>query len=113
MRRIACSTRFLRGARATAAVRGQAHAQLPAGGQDLRLDSAREQRVLDLQVGDRMDGVGAAHRFGSCLRQADVPHIARTDHLCDGSDGLLDWYVWVYPAEAVGVDVIGAEASQG
>ena len=62
------------------------------------------------RIGDSTQGV---HRFGSCLRQADVPHIARTDHLCDGSDGLLDWYVWVYPAEAVGVDVIGAEASQG
>jgi hypothetical protein len=57
--------------------------------------------------------MGAAHSLGSRLRQADQPHIARTDHLCDGSDGLLDRHLWVYPTEAVDVDVIGAKAQQG
>jgi hypothetical protein len=95
------------------AVGGHAHAQLPAGGQGLRLDPARQQRVLDLQVGHWMGGMRAPERLGSCLRQADVAHPAGVDHLRDRSDRVLDRDGRVHATEAVDVDVIGAQALQG
>ena len=45
------------------AVGGDADAELARRRQDLVLDPARDQRVLDLQVGDRVDGGGAADRL--------------------------------------------------
>ena len=52
------------------AIGGDADAELAAGRQDLILDAARDQRIFDLQVGDRVDGVGAAQRLRADLRQA-------------------------------------------
>src|SRR4029453_17090191 len=60
-----------------------------------------------------MSGVGAAYCFGSRLRQADVSHVTGGDHFRDGPDCLLDWHLWVHPAKAIDVDVIGAEPAQG
>ena len=58
------------------AVGRDADAQLAHGGQDLLLDAAREQRVLDLDVGDRVHGGRAPDRLRADLGQADVPHVA-------------------------------------
>src|SRR4051794_37439066 len=44
------------------AVGGDADAELPAGRKDLGLDAPADQRVLDLQIADRRDRVGAADR---------------------------------------------------
>ena len=45
------------------------------------LDAARDQRVLDLQVGHRVHGVRPTDRLDTDLGQADVPHKARLDEL--------------------------------
>jgi hypothetical protein len=54
-------------------VRGDADAQVAQRGQDLRLDATRDQRVLDLQVGDRVHRVRPADRVGADLGQAEYP----------------------------------------
>ena len=59
-------------------------------GEDLVLDAARDQRVLDLQVGDRVHRGGAADRLGADLGEPDVAHVAGLDQLGDRADGLLD-----------------------
>ena len=51
-------------------------AQLAAGGQDRRLDPARDQRVLELHVADRVHRGGPADRLGADLGEADVAHVA-------------------------------------
>ena len=45
------------------AVGGDADAKLAAGRQDLVLDAARDQRIFDLQIADRMHGGGAPDRL--------------------------------------------------
>ena len=94
------------------AVRGDRDAELAAGGQDLLLQAARQQRVLDLQVGDRVDGGGAADRLGADLGQADVAHVAGLDHLRDRPDRLLDRHVRVEPRGPVLVGVVRAQAAE-
>jgi hypothetical protein len=80
--------------------------------QDLVLDAARDQRVFDLQVGDRVHGMGLADGLGADFRQADVAHIAGLDHVGDGADRVLDRHVRVQARRAVDVDVVGAQALQ-
>ena len=80
--------------------------------EDLALDPARQQRVLDLQVGDGVDGGGAAQRVRADLREADVADEAGLDHLGDRSDGLLDRHRLIEPRRAVDVDVVRAEPPQ-
>ena len=46
------------------AIGGDADAELAAGGQDRLLDAARDQRIFDLQVDDRMHRGGTADRLG-------------------------------------------------
>ena len=72
------------------AVSGDADAELATGRQDLRFDSAREERLLDLQVGDRMDGMGAAHGVGAGLRESDMSDVPGLYHVRDCADGVLD-----------------------
>jgi hypothetical protein len=94
------------------AVGGHADPQLAAGRQDLLLETAREERVLDLQVTDRVDGGRAANGVGAGLREADVADIARLDHLGDRAHGLLDRDVRVDARRPVDVDVVGPKAPQ-
>lgn len=49
------------------AVRRDADAQFARGGDDLVLDAARDEGVLDLEVGDRRGGGGPADRVGADL----------------------------------------------
>lgn len=95
------------------AVGGDGDAQFAGGGQDLVLDAAGDQRVLDLEVGDRGGGGGAADRRGADLAEADVPDVPLLDEFGDGADGLLDRDVGVEPGDAVDVDVVDAEALEG
>jgi hypothetical protein len=94
------------------AVGGDADAELAARGQDRRLDAAREQRVLDLQVADRANRRSTPQRFDAHLGEADVAHVAGVDHLAERADGLLDGHRWVESRRAVDVEVIGAEPAQ-
>ena len=94
------------------AIGGDADAELAAGRQDVALDAARDQRVLDLQIGDRMHRVRAADGFGADFRQADVPIAARLHHVGDRADRVLDRHVGIEPRRAVDVDVVDAEPLQ-
>jgi hypothetical protein len=94
------------------AVGGDPDPELAAGRQDLGLDAARDQRVLDLQVADRVRRRRAADRVRADLRQADVAHVAGLHELGDRADRLLDRHVGVQARGAVDVDVVDAEAGQ-
>ena len=91
----------------------EADAQLAQQRQQLGLRVTGPQRVLGLQRGDRVDGVGAADRLGAGLGQADVPDLALGDQLGQRADGLLDRRVRVDPVLVVEVDAVGAEPLQG
>jgi hypothetical protein len=73
------------------------------------LGVAGPQRVLGLQRGERVDGVGAADCAGAGLGQADVADLAFGDQFGQGAGGLLDGGVRVDPVLVVQVDVVGAE----
>src|SRR5690606_15450746 len=62
-------------------VGGDADAQLTGGGQDLLLEGAGDQRVLDLQVADGRDRGGPADGVGADLAEADVPDVPLLDQL--------------------------------
>src|SRR5690606_10955593 len=94
------------------AVGGDADAQAAGDRQDLGLDVARQQGVLDLQVADRVDGRGAAQRRGADLGQADVADVSGLDEFGDGADGVLDGHAGVEAGGTVDVDVVGAEPPQ-
>ena len=83
-----------------------------AGGQNLRLDAARQQRILDLQIADRMHRMRPADGIGADLRQADVPDVTGLHHLGDGADGILDRHVRIEPRRTIDVDIIGTQAAQ-
>jgi hypothetical protein len=94
------------------AVGGDADAQLAAGRQHAGLDAAREQRVLDLEVHDRMDRVRPAERLGAGLREPDVADVAGLDHLRDGADRVLDRHRGIDAGGAVDVHVVRVEPAQ-
>ena len=80
--------------------------------EDIALDAARDQRVLDLQVTDRPDGRGAPDGLRSDLGEPDVPHIPGVDELADGADRLLDGHRGIQARRPIDVDVVGTEALQ-
>jgi len=95
------------------AVGGDGDAKFAAGAEDVVLDAARDQRVLNLQIANGMDGGGAADGLRADFRKPDVPHVARLDHLGDGADGFLDGHLRIDARRAIDVDVLDAEALQG
>ena len=90
----------------------EADAQLAQQRKQLGLRIAGPQRVLGLQRGDRVHGVGAADRLGAGLRQADVQHLALGHQLGERADGLLDRRVRVDAVLVVEVDAVGPEPLQ-
>jgi hypothetical protein len=94
------------------AVGGDPDVELSARREDLLLDPARDQRVLDLQVDDRVDGVRAADGRGADLGEPDVADVAGIDELRDRAHGLLDRHVGVQARRAVDVDVVRAEPGE-
>src|SRR4051812_17387620 len=91
------------------AVGRDADAQLAAGRQDSVLDPARDQRVLDLQVADRVDRRGPADGPSPDLGQADMPDVARLHHVGDGTNSVLDRHLRVEARGPVDVDMIDAQ----
>ena len=70
---------------------------------------APPQRVLALQRGHRLDGVGPADRRRPGLGQAEVPDLARRDQLADRAGDVLDRHVRVDPVLVEEVDHVGAQ----
>ena len=89
-------------------VGNESDAQFAQQRQQFRLRVTRPKRVLGLQGGDGVDGVGPTDRGGAGLGQADVPDLALGDQLGQGADGVLDGRVRVDPVLVVQVDVVGA-----
>jgi hypothetical protein len=70
------------------------------------------QRVLDLQIADRVNGIGAPDRVGTDLGKADMADIACLHHVGDCADGVLDRHRRVKTGWAVDVDVLGIEPAE-
>ena len=102
----------VREALAERGIRHEADAEFAQQRQHLGLVVAGPQRVLRLQRGDRVHGVGAADRVDPGLGQPDVADLALGDQFGDGADGVLDRGVRVDPVLVVQVDVVGVEPSQ-
>jgi hypothetical protein len=94
------------------AVGGDADAKLATGRENVVLDAARDQRIFDLQVGDRVRGVGAPNGVGADFRKTDMFDIAGLHHLGDGADRFLDRHRRIEPRRAVDVDMIDPEPLQ-
>src|SRR6185437_3300638 len=94
------------------AVRSDANAQLATRRQNFRLDTARGERVLDLQIADRMYGMGTPQGRGAHLGQTDITHIPCLDHLADGTYRVLDRHLRIEPRRTVDVDVVNTEPLQ-
>ena len=80
--------------------------------QNVALDAARDQRVFDLQVDDRMHRVRPANGVGADLGQADMPDPAGLDHVGHRADALLDRHVGIEPRRPIDVDGVDAEPLQ-
>src|SRR5204862_193279 len=63
------------------AVGGVADAEFAGGRQDFSLDAAGEQRILDLEIGDRVHGGGAAQGLHAHFGQSDVADVAGAHQL--------------------------------
>ena len=94
------------------AERNEADPELLEGGQDRLLGLAPPQRVLALQGGDRLDGVGAADRLHAGLGQAEVADLALVDEVLDGAGDVLDRDVRVDAVLVEQVDRVGAQSLQ-
>ena len=81
--------------------------------QDPPLRSAADQRVLDLQVGNRVDGVCAADGVGPHLGQSNGADIPGLHEIRNRADGLFDRLLRIETTWAVDVDMIDAEAPEG
>src|SRR5271166_457294 len=88
----------------------EADAELFAGLDNaVRLRSARPQRILVLQRGDRLDGVGAPNRLRTGLRQPEMLHLARRDQLLDCAGDILDRHVRINAVLVEEIDALDAE----
>jgi hypothetical protein len=65
------------------AVGGNAKAQVADERQDGVLDPARDQRILDLEIADRMSGGGSPDRVDAHLAEADAADVTRCHHVGD------------------------------
>ena len=95
------------------AVGDEADAELAQRGQDLLLRVARPDRVLGLQGGDRVHGVGPPDGGRRRLGEAEVADLALGHELGHGPDRLLDRRVGVHAVLVVEVDVVDAEPGEG
>ncbi len=75
-------------------------------------DAAGHQRIFDLQIADRMHGVGAADSFGADFRKADVTDITGLHHLGDGADSIFDRHGRIEPRRTIDIDMIRPQPAQ-
>ena len=80
------------------------------GREDLALDPAAHQRILDLQCDDPVDALRAADRVDAHLRETDVAHVTGLHQLGDRADRLLDRHLGIEPRGLVQIDAIGSQA---
>lgn len=90
--------------------RDKTNSQFLAGGQHLRLGIPGPNRILALQRGDRLDGVGAANRSRPGFREAEVFHLAGPNQILDRASDVFDWDVRIDAMLIKNIDDIGTEA---
>ena len=95
------------------AERHEADAELVERGDDLVFGFAPPQRVLALQGGDGLDGVGASDRAGARFGESEVADLAGGDEVADGAGDVFDGDVGVDAVLVEEVDVVGAEPPEG
>src|SRR5262249_32167986 len=78
--------------------------ELPAGREDFTFNTPRDQRVLDLQVCDRVHRLGAPDGLRADFREADVTHVSLLDQVGNRADRVLDGYVRIETRRTVDVD---------
>src|SRR3974390_2664173 len=88
----------------------EADAELFESGKDLLFGRPVPERVLALQRGNRLHGVGAADGFGAGFRKTEMLHLALLDQVLDGAGHVFDGYRGVDAVLVVEVDDINAEA---
>ena len=81
-------------------------------GQHLLLGTPPPQRVLALDGGHRLHGMGAADRPGGSLRHPEVLHLAGLDEVLDCAGDVFDGHVRVDSVLVVEVDDLDAEPLQ-
>ena len=74
---------------------------------------AADERILNLKIGDGMDGVGAADGFGAHFGESDGAYVAGLDQIGDGADGIFDGDGRIAAGRTVDIDVVRAEAFEG
>jgi hypothetical protein len=94
------------------AVGGDPDPELTARLQQFAFDVAGDERVLDLQVIDRVHRMSPPQRIRPHLGEPDVAHVPRVDQISDRADGFLDGHVGIEPSRPVDVDVVGAQPDQ-
>ena len=94
------------------AVGDEADAELGEDGDDVVLPVAPPQRVLALDGGDGMHGVGPADRVGGCFGEPEVSDLPGVDELLDRPGDVLDRHIRVDAVLVVEVDVVGAQPAQ-
>ena len=94
------------------AVCGDPDAELPTRRQDVAFDAARDQRIFNLQVTDRMYGMRAPNRRGSGFREANMFDITRLDHFRHGADRILDRHSGVDAAKTIDINPVRSEPAQ-
>src|SRR5262249_32701807 len=83
--------------------------QLARGGKDFGLDVAGGERVLDLQIDDRVHGSRPPERLRPDLGQADVTDVPGLDQVGERPDDLLDVRARWHARRQVDVDVVGVQ----
>ena len=100
------------------APRDDAHPVALAGGQDVGLDAAREQRVGRLLADEALAAAALGgplrldDRLGGEGRAADVADLALADEVGEGAERLVDVGVRLGAVDLVEVDPVGAQAPQ-
>ena len=99
-------------AAAERAVRDEADAQFPDGGDEFVLWVAAPQRILGLQGGDRVYGMRPADGRGRRLAQAEVTHLPLPHQLRHRADGLFNGDLGIDTVLVIDVDVINPQPSE-
>src|SRR5262249_62384312 len=74
------------------AIGGDANAKFRKHRQDRALRAAADQRVLDLQIADRVNGMRAAGRVRSHFGETDRADVARLHAISKPADSPFDWH---------------------
>ena len=79
--------------------------------QQIGLGTSRPQRVLDLDGGDRVGGVGPPELLAGDIGETEVTHVARGDELCHRADRFLDRSAGVREVQVPEVDLVDPEVA--